>query len=83
MTSNTTMNMPSNPVHTLPLISTTVASGSVSTNPPTTTARGSTESLPDQIVGKNIRGCKPRVSRPATATAAKTASTEVRPSSSQ
>ncbi len=77
------MNMPSKPVHTLPLSTTTTASGNVSTIAPTTAARSASESVPCQTGRKNISGCRPMISSPATATAAKTASTEVRPSSSQ
>ncbi len=83
ITSKMTRNMPSRPVQTLPLSTTTTASGSVNAMAPPTTARSAHELASCQIGRKNISGCRPIISSPATATAAKTASTEVRPSSDQ
>ena len=78
------MNIPTRPVHTLPLSSTTTASSRVSSAIPTTVARASSVWSSRQMsMSKNDSGLKPRISRPATATAANTASTEVRPSSDQ
>src|SRR5271163_4805248 len=72
------------PVHTLPLSTTSTASGNVSTIAKTTPARSGTEWVVScHRLMKNKNGCRPRTSSPPTATAAKTASTEVRPSSSQ
>jgi hypothetical protein len=83
MTSNGAMNMPIRPVHTLPLSTTTTASGNVNTIATMTTVRNTIEWASCQRGTKNISGCNPSTSSPPTATAAKTASTEVRPSSSQ
>lgn len=83
MTSRTTMNMPSKPVHTLPLSTTTTAIGSVITSAPTTAACQADDTVPGANGKRNINGCRPMINSPATATAAKTASTELRPSSSQ
>src|ERR1700754_2851451 len=78
------MNIPTNPVHTLPLSSTTTATSSVSTAPAMTSARAPTDwSSRQMLTSKNDNGLNPRINRPATATAANTASTDVRPSSAQ
>ena len=78
------MNMPTSPVHNLPFKSTTTASISVNSAKATTETRARTEVLSRQIpMSKNDSGLNPRTSRPATAVATKTASTEVRPSSDQ
>src|ERR1700742_4580353 len=78
------MNIPSNPVHTLPLSSTTTATSSVSTAPAMTSARAPTDwSSRQMLTSKNDNGLNPTMSRPATATAANTASNDVRPSSAQ
>ena len=78
------MNIPTSPVHTLPLSSTTTASSSVSTAPAITSARAAKDWSSRQMpMSKNDSGLNPRISRPATATAANTASTDVRPSSAQ
>ena len=83
-TSSGVMNMPTNPVHTFPLSSTITASANVSTAVPITSTRAATESSSRQMVtSKNDSGLKPRISRPATATATNTASTDARPSSDQ
>ena len=83
MISSTTMNMPSNPVQTLPLSSTTTANGSVNTSATASVLCSITQSPSCRIGRKNINGCRPSINSPATAAAAKTASTELRPSSSQ
>ena len=76
--------MPTRPVHNLPLSRTTTASARVNNAITTTVTRASTEVLSRQIpISKNDSGLKPMTSRPATATATKTASTDVRPSSVQ
>ena len=79
------MNMPTSPVHTLPLSSTTTASASVisATRDDDRARRQSVWSSRQMPMSKNDSGLKPRISSPATATAANTASTEVRPSSAQ
>ena len=84
MTSSGVMNMPMSPVHTLPFNSTTTASASVASAIATTLARTAIEWSSRQIpTSKNDSGLNPRISNPATATAANTASTDVRPSSAQ
>src|ERR1700709_1547888 len=83
MISSTTMNMPSNPVQTLPLSSTTTANGSVNTSATASVLCSITQPPSCRIGRENINGCRPSISSPATAVAAKTASTELRPSSSQ
>lgn len=80
---STTTNMPSNPVQTLPLSSTTTANGNVKTNPAIRVVCSTTQLAPCRTGRKKISGCRPMINSPATATAAKTASTDVRPSSSQ
>lgn len=82
-TNSTTTNMPSNPVQTLPLSSTTTANGNVKTNPAIRVVCSTTQLAPCRTGRKKISGCRPMINSPATATAAKTASTDVRPSSSQ
>ena len=84
MNSNGVMNMPTSPVHSLPFSSTTTASARMHAANSTTVTRARTEVSSRQMpMSKNDRGLKPITSRPATATATNTASTEVRPSSDQ
>ena len=84
MNSNGVMNMPTSPVHNLPFNSTTTASARVNTAISTTVTRARTDVSSRQMpISKNDSGLNPITSRPATATAANTASTEVRPSSDQ
>ena len=84
MNSSGVMNMPTSPVHTLPLNSTITAKTSVTTATAITSARACNDwSSRQMLTSKKDNGLNPRMSSPATATAANTASTDVRPSSAQ